>query len=60
MTRNHQYEVLLIKRHGTHVFVVGKYRHREIWVRFGSQVEAKAWIAKQLAKQKPQNDPTLH
>ncbi len=60
MIGNHQYEVLLIKRSGTHVFVVGKCRHREIWMRFGSQSEAKAWIAKQLAKQKPKNDPTWH
>jgi hypothetical protein len=57
MVGNRQYEALLIKSYGSHVFVVGIYRHRKIWVRFSSQSEAQAWIAKQL---EPQSDPTWH
>jgi len=57
MAGNRQYEALLIKNYGSHVFVVGIYRHREIWVRFSSQSEAEAWILKQL---KPKSDPTWH
>ena len=53
-------EALLIKRYGSHVFVVGIYRCRETWVRFSSQSEAEAWIVKQLAKHGSKSDPTWH
>jgi hypothetical protein len=53
-------EALLIKRYGSHVFVVGIYRRRETWVRFSSQSEAEAWIVKQLAKHGSKSDPTWH
>jgi hypothetical protein len=57
MAGNRQYEALLIKNYGSHVFVVGISRRREIWVRFSSQSEAEAWIAKQLERK---SDPIWH
>jgi hypothetical protein len=51
MVGNQQYDALLIKRSGSTVFVIARYGHREIWVRFSSKSEAVAWIVKQAAKQ---------
>jgi hypothetical protein len=48
-----RYRVSVIKGDGARVLITHKDGYEETWVGFATEVEAEAWIAKQMAK-KPQ------